>query len=106
MEVAKHVDWAETPATQYHYRDRRDEIDIVLEANSGALAAMEVKARATVTAKDWRAIAKLRDARADDFRCGVVLYTGEQTLPLSDRIWAVPLSGLWADGVRASAPSR
>jgi hypothetical protein len=95
MEVAKHVDWAETPATQYHYRDRRDEIDIVLEANSGALAAIEVKARATVTMKDWRAIAKLRDARADDFRCGVVLYAGEQTLPLSDRIWAVPLSGLW-----------
>ena len=96
MEVAKHVDWAETPATQYHYRDRRDEIDIVLEANSGALVAIEVKARATVTKKDWGAIAKLRDARSGDFRCGVVIYTGEQTLPLGDRIWAVPLSGLWA----------
>jgi hypothetical protein len=27
---------------------------------------------------------------------GVVLYTGAQTIPLGDRLWAVPLSGLWA----------
>jgi predicted AAA+ superfamily ATPase len=26
----------------------------------------------------------------------VVLYTGRQTVPLSDRIWAVPISELWA----------
>jgi predicted AAA+ superfamily ATPase len=96
MEVARHVDWAETPATQYHYRDRRDEVDIVLEASSGDIAAIEVKASATVGPRDWRALAKLRDARRDAFRCGVVLYTGAQTLPLSDRISAVPLSGLWA----------
>jgi uncharacterized protein len=96
MEIAKHVDWAETPVTQYHYRDHREEIDIVLEASSGALAAVEVKARATVTAKDSRAIAKLRDARSDSFRAGIVLYTGEQTIPLGKRIWAVPISGLWS----------
>ena len=96
MEVARHVDWAETPATQYHYRDRRDEVDIVLEANSGDIAAIEVKASATVGPRDWRVLAKLRDARGDAFRCGAVLYTGAQTLPLSDRIWAVPFSGLWA----------
>lgn len=96
MEVARHVDWAETPATQYHYRDRRDEVDVVLEASSGDIAAIEVKASATVGPRDWRVLAKLRDARGDAFRCGVVLYTGAQTLPLSDRIWAVPFSGLWA----------
>jgi hypothetical protein len=27
---------------------------------------------------------------------GVVLDTGAQTIPLGDRLWAVPLSGLWA----------
>jgi uncharacterized protein len=96
MEVAKHVDWADTPARQYHYRHRDDEIDIVLEASSGELAAIEVKASATVGRADWRAIAKLRDARTDTFRSGIVLYTGEQTFPLSDRIWAVPISGLWS----------
>jgi predicted AAA+ superfamily ATPase len=96
MEVARHLDWAETPATQYHYRDRDDEIDIVLEANSGDIAAIEVKAGASPRASDWRGLAKLRDARGPSFRAGVLLYTGAQTIPLGDRLWAVPVSGLWA----------
>jgi hypothetical protein len=96
MEIARHVDWAETPTTQYHYRDGRQEIDIVLEAHSGELVAVEVKASATVRHSDWRALAKLRDARGDEFRCGAVIYAGAETLPLSDRIWAVPVSALWA----------
>jgi predicted AAA+ superfamily ATPase len=97
MEVARHLDWAETPATQFHYRDRNAEIDIVLEANSGDIAAIEVKASATPNAQDWRALAKLRDARGSAFRAGVLLYTGERTIPLGDRLWAVPVSGLWSD---------
>ncbi len=30
-----------------------------------------------------------------DFRLGVVLYDGEDTMPLGDRPWAAPLSTLW-----------
>ena len=30
------------------------------------------------------------------FKAGVVIYAGEQTIPLGDRLWAVPYSGLWA----------
>lgn len=97
MEVARHLDWAETPATQFHYRDRNAEIDIVLEANSGDIAAIEVKASATPNARDWRALAKLRDARGAVFRAGILFYTGERTIPLGDRLWAVPVSGLWSD---------
>lgn len=95
MEVARHADWAETPVTQYHYRDRREEIDIVLEANSGELAAVEVKASATVRPRDWAPMRRLREARGDAFRAGVVLYAGAETVALSDRIWAMPVSGLW-----------
>ena len=73
-----------------------EEIDIVLEANSGDIAAIEVKAGATPMARDWRALAKLRDARGPSFRAGVLLYTGDRTIPIGDRLWAVPVSGLWA----------
>jgi uncharacterized protein len=38
---------------------------------------------------------KLRDTAGYRFRSGVVLYTGRQTVPLGDRLWAVTLSGLW-----------
>jgi len=96
MEIAKHQGWADEDCMVRHYRIQDDEIDIVLEAQSGALVAVEVKASASIRARDWGVMRRLRDSRRELFRAGIVLYTGAQTLPLSDRIWAVPVSGLWA----------
>lgn len=96
MEVLKHVDWATTDTIAYHYRLRDDEIDLVLESRSGEIVAVEVKSAATLRATDWRPMQKLRDARKDQFRAGVVIYSGAQTIPLGDRLWAVPISGLWS----------
>ena len=96
VEVLKHADWARTSASAYHYRQRDDEVDLVLESRSGDVAAVEVKAAGSLRARDWRALAKLRDARGTRFKAGVVVYAGAQTVPLGDRIWAVPISGLWA----------
>lgn len=95
-EILKHRSWAEEDVALRHFRTQDSEIDIVLETRSGDLAAVEVKARASVRARDWREIRAMRDANADRFKAGVVLYTGPQTIPLGDRVWAVPVSGLWA----------
>jgi hypothetical protein len=56
-----------------------------------------VKAAASFGARDWRAMETLRDERGAAFRSGFLLYAGEQTLPLGDRLWAVPLSALWQE---------
>lgn len=95
MEIIKHAEWSDDPPRVYHYRRKQDEIDLVLENRAGDIAAIEVKAAATVAEKDWRVLQKLRDKRGDSFRCGVIIYTGAQTIPLGDRLFAVPLSGLW-----------
>lgn len=97
MEIARLLDWAETSAAQYHYRDRSsgDEIDIVLESRAGEIACLECKAAATVKPPDYRAIVKLRDARGDQFVAGAVIYTGAETRPLTEKIWAIPVSALW-----------
>ncbi|HEY8808823.1 MAG TPA: ATP-binding protein [Solirubrobacterales bacterium] len=94
-EILKHQSWAREDSTLRHYRARDEEIDIVLETQSGDLAAVEVKARASIRERDWRVMRTMRDNREDRFKAGVVLYTGRQTIPLGDRIWAVPISGLW-----------
>jgi predicted AAA+ superfamily ATPase len=96
MEIVKHVDWAQVDARAHHYRDGRDEIDMVLESRSGDLVAIEVKASATLHARDWRALEKLRQRTDERFRAGVLIHAGRQTLPLGDRLWALPISGLWA----------
>lgn len=96
MEIVKHAECASEETRLHHYRRGRDEIDLVLENRSGDIGAIEVKSRASLGARDWRAMEKLRDARGAQFRCGFVIYTGEDTVPLGDRLFAVPLSGLWS----------
>jgi Predicted ATPase (AAA+ superfamily) len=95
MEIARLVDWTETRSTQYHYRNNDQEVDIVLESRSGQIVCIECKTAATVRTSDYRPMAKLRDERGKQFVAGAVLYTGADTVPLSDRIWAVPVSALW-----------
>ena len=96
IEILKHAEWAAVATTAYHYRQRDDEIDLILENRAGEIAAVEVKAAATVNRRDLKPIEKLRDARGERFKAGVVLCAAGQTTPLGDRLWAVPLSGLWA----------
>lgn len=95
MEVARHADWAQTATGIFHYRSGRREIDLVLESRSGEIACVEVKAAASFGPRDWRAMEALRDERGDSFRSGFMLYAGERTLALGDRLWAVPISALW-----------
>lgn len=95
-EVLKHADWAATDSSAYHYRQREDEVDLVLESRTGDIVAIEVKATASGDRRNVRAMEKLRDKTGTRFKAGVVVCTCEHTVPLGDRLWAIPLSGLWA----------
>lgn len=95
MEVARHADWAEKDTRLFHYRSGRREIDLILESRGGEIACVEVKAGVSFGVGDWRAMEQLRNERGASFRCGILLYAGERTLPLGDRLWAVPVSALW-----------
>ncbi len=97
MEVMKHASWSEVDPRVYHFRDSwGGEVDLVLEDRSGRVVAIEVKARASLSQKDTTALTKLRDSLGEQFISGVIVHAGEQTLPLGDRLWAIPVSGLWA----------
>lgn len=94
-EVLKHSDWAQTDATAHHYRQRDEEIDLVLESRAGDLVAIEIKAATSVAHKDIKPMERLRDATGERFRAGILICATTQTTPLGDRLWAVPISGLW-----------
>ena len=79
-----------------YYRDAdKVEVDVVIENALGQLVGVEVKASATVNERDLRGLRKLSALAGDQFRMGVLLYDGDETLPLGDNIWAAPLSTLW-----------
>lgn len=95
MELVRHADSSEQNPDVFHYRRDRDELDLVLENRAGEICAVEVKSSSKIKERDWAALQRLRDARSSSFRCGVLFYTGSQIVKLSDRVYAVPLSGLW-----------
>ena len=67
----------------------------MIENSAGQLVGVEVKATATVKAADLRGLKKLASLAGDQFKLGVLLYDGAETLPLGEGLWAAPLSSLW-----------
>lgn len=96
-ELERSESWADDPATLWHFREQEHEVDVVAERAGGHIVGIEVKASATVRPADVRGLERLRDQTGARFRGGVVLYTGAATLPFGDRLWAVPLCGLWTE---------
>ncbi|MHB8318919.1 MAG: ATP-binding protein [Acidimicrobiales bacterium] len=97
MEFVKQSTWNRTPVQLFFYRDKeRREVDLVLESASGDIVGIEVKSSSMATAADANGLRLLRDKLGSRFKIGVVVYSGENTLPLGERIWAMPLKGLWA----------
>jgi len=83
--------------TLHHLRTSEGlEVDVVLEGRGGQLVGVEAKAGATVGTADFKALTMLRDRLGQRLAAGVVLYAGTTTLPFGDRLWAVPMSALWA----------
>ncbi len=96
QEIRRQASWHDEPLTFYHYRDKDGtEVDIVLEQGSRALAGVEIKASATVTAADFRGLRKLKNASGKQSVTGIVLYDGETCASFGENLFAVPLRTLW-----------
>jgi hypothetical protein len=95
-EISRQLTWSAERPQLCHYRDRNKvEVDLVMENRRGQVVAIEVKAASTVRAEDFRGLRHLADRLGDDFRLGVVLHTGDTTLPFGPKLRAVPVSALW-----------
>lgn len=104
-ETLKHLEWSQHDVRAYHLQDNSGDIDLLLEAADGSVAALEVKAAATVSNRDTHRMRKLRDSLGDRFRAGYVICTRAETAPMGDRLWAVPVSGLWSAHTKPDPPA-
>lgn len=95
-ELAKQATWSEAEVRLHHFRTAGGrEVDLVLETPDGTIAGVESKLAASVSEGDFGGLKHLRDRMGRRFKAGVVLHMGRATLPFGDRLWAVPVSGLW-----------
>jgi predicted AAA+ superfamily ATPase len=95
-ELERQAAWSPVPLTFWHYREREREVDVIVERPSGEIVGIEVKASASVGPRDFAGLVHLRDRLGPRLRTGIVLYTGEQTIPFGPNLWAVPLQALWS----------
>lgn len=95
-ELLKQVSWLEDSVTYGHWRTYdKDEVDLVIERDDGAIFGFEVKAGARVPGSDFAPLRKLRERVGDAFAAGVVLYLGERSYNFEDRLFVMPVDRLW-----------
>lgn len=95
-EVLKLMTASDLRLTPHHFRDRdMREVDIVLERDDGMIAAIEVKASATVKASNFSGLRALAEACGDRFAFGVALYDSTDVVPFGGKLAAAPISCLW-----------
>ena len=83
--------------SMYQYRDRENrEIDFIIEHEDGSILAVEAKGGSNIGKNDFKHIKWFREHLAKDRKfMGIVLYSGEDTLPFGENMFAVPTAGLW-----------
>lgn len=97
-ELAKAIALTGDTTTVSHYRDKDQvEVDLVLERSPGEIVGVEVKAGATVSPKDFRGLARLKEATGSQFACGIVLHDGDRIQQAASKLFAMPLKMLWSD---------
>ena len=95
--MLKQLAWSEEEITLFHYRDKDQiEVDVVAENSAREIVGLEIKAAATVTARDFRGLERLQAACGHSFKTGVVLYDGNRILPFGDRLYAAPFACIWS----------
>jgi hypothetical protein len=95
-ELRRQTGWSRRSTRLYHFRTASGrEVDVVLEGPAQEVAGVEVKASASVGARDFDGLRALAEAAGENFVRGVVLYLGEHDLAFGDDLRAVPLSALW-----------
>jgi predicted AAA+ superfamily ATPase len=83
--------------TLMHFRTHKQhEVDFVIEEANGSVVGIEVKMAASVSAGDFSGLRALQTAAGEKFYRGIVLYSGERTLPFGPGLWAVPITALWS----------
>ena len=97
-ELIKHIAFSEQRLTLWHYRTQNHiEVDFILEDRMGNITGIEVKASATVEAKDFKGLKHLQDTETTRFQRGIVLYAGRELVSFGSGLWAVPLSVWWGN---------
>ena len=92
-ELRKQSSWSQTQPQLFHFRSlANEEVDIVLESPDHTIVGVEVKAKITLTESDFKGLRALSELAGKKFHRGVILYLGQNVIPIAKNIHAIPLT--------------
>ncbi len=95
MEILKQLSWSDQFVNAYHFSIHKGaEVDLVLEDRKKRLYGIEIKSTATLDKNDFKGLKRLAEL-CPQFKRGIVLYMGEESLRFGNNLHAIPLSSLW-----------
>ncbi len=96
LELLKQTTWHSKKIKLFQFHtEGHQEVDVVLEHESGKVVGIEIKSGETVGIEDFKHFRMMKEAVGDDFFRGIVLYAGNQTLSFGPDLLALPISALW-----------
>ena len=97
-ELRKQATWSHTRVSLYHFRTTDgQEVDLVLEDRLGNIVGIEVKSSSRVTPDDFKGLSYLQRKAGRKFLKGFVIYTGNQTVPFGNNLYALPINLVWEE---------
>jgi len=96
VELQKQATWSDIQTRFFHFRTQTgQEVDLVLEDNSGAIVGIEIKCSSLIEAKDLKGLLTLAEISKKRFHKGIIFYTGKNCIPYGNNIFALPMDILW-----------
>lgn len=95
-ELNKAITWSKTKVGLFYLRTQTgQEVDFVHENSRGQIVAIEIKSSESVSQSELSNMIWLRDNH-EDFKIGIIFYTGQKAFQVSQKIWVVPVLFLWS----------
>ena len=83
-ELLKQSTYSDNNVMIHHYRDlRKKEVDFVLENRNGKIIGIEVKAKASIKARELKPMLELSKESKNNFQAGFIFYGGDEIRPIS-----------------------
>ena len=96
MELVKQASWSKFNLSLFHYRSAGgQEIDFVIERSDGSIICIEVKASSKVDSAMFKHMKTFADEVGEKFMRGIIFYTGNDPIPFSKNLIALPVEVLW-----------
>lgn len=97
LELLKQTTWHPKKINLFQFHtESHQEVDLILEHESGKVVGIEIKSSETVGIEDFKHFRMMKEAIGNDFLRGIVLYSGHQVHSFGPDLLALPISSLWS----------